>query len=45
MKTFRVEEHFEKWSMSCEQTLAGCEQKVKKSKVFKGLFHSQESRE
>ena len=45
MKTFRVEEHFLKLSMSCEQTLAGSEQNVKKSKIFKGLFHSQESEE
>ena len=27
--------------MCCEQTLAGCEQRVKKSRVFKGSFHSQ----
>ena len=43
MKTFRVEEQFLKLSMSCEQILAGCEQSVKKSKLFKGSFHSQES--
>ena len=41
MKTFRVEEHFLKLSMICEQTLAGCEQSVKKSRSFKGSFHSQ----
>ena len=29
--------------MSCEQTLAGCGQSVKKSKAFKDSYHSQES--
>ena len=43
MKTFRVEEHFVKMLMGCEQTLAGREQSVKKSKMCKGLFHSQKS--
>ena len=43
MKTFRFEEHFSKLSMSCEQTLTGSEQSVKKSRVCKGSFHSQES--
>ena len=36
MKTFGVEEQFLNFSMSYEQTLAGCEQSVKKSRSGKG---------
>ena len=31
--------------MSCEQTLTGSEQSVKKSRIRKGPFHSQEKEE
>ena len=43
MKTFRIEEHFLKMSMSCEQTLVGSKQSVKKSRICKGSSHSQRS--
>ena len=36
MKTFGVEERLLKATMSYEQTLAGCEQSVKKSRSSKG---------
>ena len=39
LKTFGVEERFLKLSMRYEQTLAGCEQSVKKSKGDKGRVH------